>query len=182
MARKAGKVLGPGEKPEVRSRYAYMAFEEHATWSAFLRSRILKLGRVWYGVYVSTSVKVVRGFEGGHAGDHRRIKRHRIDVVGGIRGKIFIIKVKARVNVAAIREVVTYRNMFLREFEVGEPVQAMIVTRTAGDDMLDIAGRQKVKIIALEGGAQRKGREGSGRGRRGQRDAGSSRLKTRREV
>jgi len=160
VGRQEGKLLGRGRKPRIRSRYPYMLDKDHAKWTAFLRSRILKLDQVWYGVYVYTYREVREGSRVFMRGIGVGVHRKRIDVVGRIGRTVFIFKIQNQVSPATIRSLVKTRNIFLREFKVHGPVQAVIIAATADADMHDIAGRLKVRII----------------------DAGRTRVKARREI
>ena len=143
--------LGPGEKPVVRHRYVHMLPEDHTTWTAFLQSEHNDLDEVWYDVHVGRPMHVPSGSPSYMQDVVDGVSRKRIDVVGRVGSGLYIIEVKPHANMVAIGQVITYTNLFIEEFTIHGPVQALIVATTCDADILDIAKRQNVKIIALEG-------------------------------
>jgi len=145
------RLLGPGEKPQVRKRYVHMMHEDYATWTAFMQSEQNKLDEVWYDVHVGRPMAVPAGSPSYMQDVVDGVSRKRIDVVARVGHGIFIIEVKPHANMEAIGQVVTYTNLFVWEFVITGPVNAMIVATTCDADILDTAKMQNVKIIALEG-------------------------------
>lgn len=143
--------LGPGEKPEVRAKYVHLWQKDYATWTAFLQSKAMNLEEVWYDVHVGRPMDVPKGSPEYMQDVVDGVSRKRIDVVGRVGAGLFIIEIKPEANMKAIGQVVTYTNLFIQEFTITGPVQAMIVATTCDADILETAQRQNVKIIALEG-------------------------------
>ena len=148
MNRQAGRSLGPGEKPQIKLRYPYMRDEDCATWRLFLRSGKVEFEEVWYGVHVGTYRKLLAGSPASMPSIGVRVSIKRVDVVGRRGGTLYVIKVKAQVNPAVIRQVVTLRKMFVMEFRITGPVWPLIVAKKCDDSLFDIARIMKVKIIA----------------------------------
>ena len=145
------RTLGTGEKPRVMQRYPHMLPEDHATWTAFIESGQVDLDEVWYDVHVGRPMDVPAGSPAFMQNVVDGVSRKRIDVVGRIANRVFIIEVKPHANMSALGQVVTYSNLFVAEFKIHGPVTAMIVGMSCDADILDIARRHNVKIVALEG-------------------------------
>jgi len=148
---KAKRKLEAGEKPEVKSRYVHMMHEDYATWTSLLKSDQNELDEVWYDVHVGRPMAVPAGSPAYMQDVANGVSRKRIDVVGRIGSSMIIIEVKPHANMEAIGQVITYADLFIEEFEIHGSVSAMIVATTCDADILEIARRQNVKIIALEG-------------------------------
>lgn len=143
--------LGHGEKPEIRSKYVHMMPEDHDTWTAFLQSSENDLIEVWYDVHVGRPMDVPPGSPEYMLKVVEGVSRKRIDVVGRTEKGLYIIEVKPHANMEAIGQVVTYANLFIQEFIIEGPIQGLIVATTCDADILEIAQRMGVKIIALRG-------------------------------
>lgn len=143
--------LGDGEKPKAKSRYVHMLNEDYATWSEFLKGEWNLLDEVWYDVHVGRPMHVPAGSPAYMKDVVDGISRKRIDVIGRQGKGIFVIEVKPHANMESIGQVLTYTDLFIKEFKIHGPVQAMVVATTCDADILDIANLYNVKIIALEG-------------------------------
>lgn len=143
--------LGPGVKPEVRKRYVHMLREDQDTWTAFLQSEWNLFDEVWYDVHVGRPMDLPKDSPNYMRAVVEGVSRKRIDVVGRIGTRISIIEVKPFANMVAIGQVVTYTDLFKREFTKYELVQPTIIAKTCDADILDIANEQNVMIIALQG-------------------------------
>jgi len=143
--------LGTGEEPVARSKYTHLYQKDYATWTAFIESEWNLLDEVWYDVHVGRAMGVPEGSPGWMDDVVAGVSRKRIDVVGRIGTRFYIIEVKPEANMKAIGQVVTYRNLFIKEFKNIGPVQALIVSTTCDADILDIANEQNVTIISLDG-------------------------------
>lgn len=143
--------LGPGEKPVVRRKYVHMLPKDFATWTAFLQYEPDWLKEIWYDVHVGRPMDVPEG-----SPDYMKVvadgvSRKRIDVIGRTKNGLYIIEVKPHANMEAIGQVVTYTDLFVKEFTIKGPVQALIISKTCDADILETAQSQNVKIITLEG-------------------------------
>ncbi len=145
------RLLGPGEKPEARQKYAHMMREDHATWTAFIESDIRDLDEVWYDVHVGAPMELPKDSPNYMKAVVEGVSRKRIDVVGRLGTAMFIIEVKPFANMTAIGQVVTYARLFNREFNIHPNAVPMIVSTRCDRDILEIAESLGVKIIALEG-------------------------------
>jgi hypothetical protein len=143
--------LGPGEKPVVRRRYVHMMPEDYEAWSAYLVSERNELLEVWYDVHVGEPMHVPAGAPEYMKNVAEGVSRKRIDVVGRSAQGIFVIEVKPWASMQALGQVVTYTNLYVREFEIHGSVQAMIVAMECDRDILETAQTMNVKIVALKG-------------------------------
>ena len=149
--RPTNRTLGTGEKPEPRYKYTHLYQQDYATWTAYLKSEWNLLDEVWYDVHVGRPMDIPPDSPDYMQAVVDGVSRKRIDVVGRIENRFFIIEVKPEANMKAIGQVVTYTNLFINEFEITGTVQPMVVATTCDADILDIANEQNVIIVALEG-------------------------------
>lgn len=143
--------LPAGRKAEVQLKYAHMWLKDYATWTAFLRSERCRFEEVWYDVHVGRLMGVPRGSTAYLQRVAEGVSLKRIDVVGRIGRDLYIIEVKPEANMKGIGQVVTYRELFVKEFEVEGAVRGMMVATTCDCDILDVAEKEDVEIIALQG-------------------------------
>lgn len=143
--------LGPGQKPEVRAKYVHMLAEDHSTWTAFLYGHPEEFDEVWYDVHVGQPMAVPAG-----SPDYLRavadgVSRKRIDVVAVSGGVWYVIEVKKHANMESVGQVITYRDLFVKEFDLVGPCHARVIGTTCDGDILDTAKSMNVEVIALEG-------------------------------
>lgn len=135
----------------VKAKYVHLWQKDYATWTDFLQSDRNMLDEVWYDVHVGTPMHVPEGSPTWMQKVVDGVSRKRIDVVGRTGSGLYIIEVKPEANMKAIGQVVTYTELFVKEFRITGAVQAMIVAKTCDRDILATAKMANVKIIALEG-------------------------------
>ena len=143
--------LGTGEKPVVKAKYEHMMREDHATWSAFLVSGDIKFEEVWYDVHVGAPMAVPLGSPEFMKDVVNGISRKRIDVIGKLNSEIHIIEVKPHANMQAVGQVIIYRDLFIKEYELEVAVRCLIVAMTCDRDILETAEKMDVKIVAILG-------------------------------
>lgn len=143
--------LRAGEKPRVMLKYVHLWQKDYATWTAFLRSEWCLFEELWYDVHVGRAMGVPAESPAYMQAVADGVSRKRIDVVGRIGSTLYIIEIKPEANMKGIGQVVTYRDLFVKEFAVPGPVVGMMVATTCDCDILDTATEEGVQIIALEG-------------------------------
>ena len=148
---KQKRSLGGGEKPEVKAKYAHMMAEDYAAWTAYLQSDYEDFDEVWYDVHVGVPMAVPPDSPNYMQAVVDGVSRKRIDVVGRWGNALYIIEVKPHANMTALGQALTYVHLFIEEFTIDGPVRAMIVATTCDADILDIAMRMNIKIVALKG-------------------------------
>lgn len=135
----------------VQAKYVHMLREDHATWTRFLQSKALRFEEVWYDVHVGAPMAVPIGSPEFMKDVVDGVSRKRIDVVGRIGSKIFIVEVKPHANMQAVGQAIIYKALFEKEFTVDGSVNALIVSIKCDRDILETAEKMEVQIIAVEG-------------------------------
>lgn len=143
--------LPAGEKPGVKLKYVHMWQKDYATWTAFLQSEWCEFEEVWYDVHVGRAMAVPVGAAWYMNQVAEGVSRKRIDVVGRMGKALYIIEVKPEANIKGVGQVVTYRDLFNKEFFWPGPVLGMMVATRCDCDILDTANKEGIEIIALEG-------------------------------
>lgn len=128
-----------------------MLAEDHATWTGFLSRFPNEFEEIWYDVHVGQAMPVPEGSPDYLRSVAAGVSRKRIDVIAR-RGKVtYIIEVKKHANMESIGQVITYWDLFLKEFEFPGQVRGMIIATTADADIGVTASRQGVGVVSLEG-------------------------------
>ncbi|KKM78892.1 hypothetical protein LCGC14_1355360 [marine sediment metagenome] len=143
--------LPKGQIAEVRLKYPHMMPEDYATWTEYLGRNEGLLEEVWYDVHVGQAVKVPAGMPDWMSRVADGVSRKRIDVVARSGNVLRIIEVKNLVNMESLGQVLTYRTLFMNEYEVFGPVLAMVVGMTADLDIMETARDLGVVVVGLEG-------------------------------
>lgn len=144
------EALGPGEMPVVRPRYPHMLSEDTRVWTAFLERKIVEVDRVWYDVRVGSVPEAFRRSVGVELKIAKGIYRKRIDVVASVDGEYWVIEVKPVGSMFAIGQVLTYRRLFMRDYDVGGLVRAVVVCWERDEDINEMWG--ELGVVCFEVG------------------------------
>ena len=97
-------------------------------WERFLEKFPEMYKFIQYDVKVGSGTKPVEGGKDAYARDQDILSTYRIDAVGTLDGQIDIIEVKPQASTIAIGQVVTYAELYIRDFKPTEKVIPTIVT------------------------------------------------------
>ena len=125
--------------------------KDFATWTAFLERRIIDIDEVWYDVHVGRPMMVPEGSADWMLKVIAGVSRKRIDVVARKHVTYSVIEVKPHANMEAIGQVITYKQLFIEEFEIAGKVEPVIVAMTADADILESARQQGVMLYPMKG-------------------------------
>ena len=125
--------------------------KDFATWTAFLERRIIDIDEVWYDVHVGRPMMVPEGSADWMLKVIAGVSRKRIDVVTRKHVTYSVIEVKPHANMEAIGQVITYKQLFIEEFEIAGKVESVIVAMTADADILESARQQGVMLYPMMG-------------------------------
>ena len=132
-------------------RYPHMLPEDVDVWREYLGGEPMDFSSVWYDVHVGQAMSVPLGSPAYMRRVVEGISRKRIDVVGLVACELRIIELKGHAGMESIGQVVTYRQLYLEEFETRLPVTCWVICGTADRDILDLAEKLEVQIIPLHG-------------------------------
>lgn len=91
-----------------------------------------------YDVRVGKKTWVHPRWEEAYKRDAQILSKLRIDVVGHRERVIDIIEVKPRFNSAAIGQVLTYKDAFIKDFAPSKPVRAVVVAKEIDPNILPL--------------------------------------------
>lgn len=134
---------------EVRYKYPGMAPLDKAIWERFVEANPLAFEKVAYHVLVGggTEMNTVVNPETG--GDVNNIYQRKIDVVGFNKGTITVIEVKPRASTSAIGQVEGYASLLVRDYDVNEQVNSVILTDELLPDVEFVAKEKGIAILVV---------------------------------
>ena len=153
MAREvmAKRRLVDGERADVRGRYAHCSAEDIFVWRSFLRQAGVEEWEVWYDVHVGRAVELPPGVPEWMSAVAQAVTRKRVDVVARVPGGYWIIELKPYGNMVGVGQAIMYRDLVLEEFDLSGVVEGVLICLQVDVDIVEVARREGVKIIAMEG-------------------------------
>jgi len=130
-------VLGPTQKPIVRTHYPHLLAEDTEVWTKFLKAGFVNITKAWYDVRVGSMV-----FMGPEASEMEMLvaaglTRKRIDVVAEVGGNTWVIEVKPYANMYAVGQIITYVRLFEQEYEYNGELRAVIICDDYDTDLIE---------------------------------------------
>ncbi len=117
--------LFPAEKLQ---QYPHMFPLDIAIWERFLATHEKLYNTVAYDVKVGTGTPVPANTPPEYARMQDILSKYRIDVVGFDGSQIYIIEVKPEASTVALGQVLTYIELYKRDFAPTLPVKGVIIT------------------------------------------------------
>ena len=106
-----------------------------AIWERFLDLHGAEYDGFDYDIKVGTGSVPVPGTPKNYARMQQVLSKYRIDAVGHKNGRREIIEVKPEASTVAVGQIITYVDLYNRDFAPVEPLQGVIVTDRAVGDM-----------------------------------------------
>jgi len=122
-----------------------------STWTQFLESGLMRIDELWYDVHVGRPIDLPDDSPDFLIKVAMGVSRKRIDVVARCRDVIHIVEVKPHANMESVGQIITYRNLFMAEFDIWQKIIGTVVAKTADADILDTALKQGVVIYPMDG-------------------------------
>lgn len=139
--------LGPGRKPMIMPHYPHMLREDSDVWTDFLREGKYAVKEVWYDIHVGEGIKTRDGAAAIERAVAQGVTRKRIDVVCEVLGVIWIVEIKPHANMKALGQVLTYKMLFDKEFQVRGKTVPVVLCDTYDTDISESYEQFGVKII-----------------------------------
>jgi hypothetical protein len=115
-------------------RYPHMFPLDIAIWERFLEGYADLYTGFDYDIKVGTGAVVPEEWEDNYKRMAEVLSKYRIDVVGHKPGRLEIIEVKPEASTVAIGQIVTYMELYRRDFSPSDTLVGVIVTdREVGD-------------------------------------------------
>src|SRR3990172_4555096 len=108
--------------------YPHMFPRDIEIWVRFLDKYAELYTGFDYDIKVGTGAPVKPGTPANYARMQGILSKYRIDAVGYSNSQIYIIEVKPEASTVALGQVVTYIELYKRDFNPSLPVKGMIVT------------------------------------------------------
>lgn len=129
------KALQP---PEKLLRYPHMFPLDIAIWERFLDEYGLLYKGFKYDVKVGRGTDPIGKVPEHYARMQRELSRYRIDAVGLREDRIEVLEVKPNASAGALGQVITYLQLFVKDYPQDLPVVGGIVTDRVRPDMEDL--------------------------------------------
>lgn len=146
-----GIEAGSGQPMELRIRYPHMSPMDNQVWNRYIRENPQAFTEVWYDVRVGTAMVIPRGGPDFLKVVADGVSRKRIDVVGRLGGIYWIVEIKPLGMMKGLGQLITYRDLFIKEFGTKVVVQMLLLCRRMEVDLLSTARDQGISVVALDG-------------------------------
>lgn len=135
--------------PNKLRKYPHMFPEDIAIWERFLEDFASTYKGFDYDVKVGTGIPPHRYITPNYNHMTDILSKYRIDAVGYKDSLIEIIEVKPMASTTAIGQVVTYLELYKRDFNPSLPVKGVIVTDWYIEDIDDLTNRLGIDYYVL---------------------------------
>lgn len=137
-------------KPVLDGRYAHFIEHDEKLWQRFLRHDPLPNALVAYDVHVGTAAATPADLPENYRRMAATLSTKRIDVVIFFPDETAIVEVKPYAGVTAIGQVLSYTNLFRKQYPDEPRPSAMILTDTAQPDMTELCAHFNITLLELD--------------------------------
>lgn len=142
--------LGPGVKPELKTKYKHMMPEDTIIWRRFISNGMYLPDLVWYDVHVGRGIELLSGQPEWMKRMADYTHKKRIDIVWKMGPVWWVIEAKPFAGCVALGQVLFYAELFESEYVPGQLVERGIVTDNVDPDVRPIF--DKAGIVVFEVG------------------------------
>lgn len=135
---------------EKLAKYPHMLARDIKIWEAFIDTHPDWYQEVAYDVKVGKGVEVPDEYPGNIKRDALALTRKRIDVVGWTAGGVDVIEVKPYAGLSAVGQVLSYRELLIRDRAPGVVVRPVIVTDVLQSDLELVCSRLGIVVYVVE--------------------------------
>lgn len=132
-----------------RAKYPHMMKQEIVTWKKFLKRYGHNFSKYRYDVHVGKGVGRIPGFAAVLQDMAVRLTQKRIDVVAARGLETFIIEIKDRASMAAIGQLLTYRELYEKRYGFGRISGLIIVAESVDPDIKGVIEKFKIKLFVV---------------------------------
>jgi len=125
--------------PRLLRKYPHLSTEDIPVWERFLKANPDFYESVAYDVHVGTGSIPPAHLDETTKSMWTRLTQKRIDIVGRRPDKIDIIEVKPILRPSALGQVLTYKNLYEKQFSPEHPTRAVILFELSQPDMIATA-------------------------------------------
>ena len=135
--------------PQDLKLYPHMYHNDIKIWKRFIAKFGKDYQRFEYDVKVGSGTGDIRGRRDAFSRMQQILSLYRIDVLALRSENIEIIEVKPRATAGAIGQVLTYRELFIRDNQPTQPVIPTIVTDYEMPDIRYLTNRLSIRYIVI---------------------------------
>ena len=127
-----------------RIKYPHMIWEEAIVWERFIDANPGYFDSVDYDFRVGVGAQPDESFTPNYQRMVKMLSQHRIDVLGWNGDKPTIVEVKGRAIISTLGQVLGYKTLFEREFNVFGTAEMLVVCDRIGEDVMMVFDRNKI--------------------------------------
>jgi len=131
------------------SKYPHLMPADVAIWERFLERYTDFYDEVEYDARVGSGIEPSDDWPEEIKRDVHALTQKRIDAVGYTKSEIDIIEIKPRASTSAIGQVLSYRELFVRDRKPALPVRGVIITDTLAPDIEELAEKYEITVIVV---------------------------------
>lgn len=132
-----------------KKKYPHMIKQEIVTWKRFLKAYGHNFAKYRYDVHVGRGIGQIPGFTPVLQAMATRITQKRIDVVAARGAETYIIEIKERASMAAIGQLITYRELYEKRYGHGRVTGLIIVAEHVDPDIRGVIEKFKIKLFLV---------------------------------
>lgn len=132
-----------------RVRYPHMIKQEVIIWKKFLKLYGYNFTKYRYDVHVGHGIGRIPGYTTILQDMAVRLTQKRIDVVAVRGGETYIIEIKERASMAAIGQVLTYRELYEQRYGLGRISGLVIAAESVDPDIKKVIEKFGIKIFVV---------------------------------
>jgi hypothetical protein len=127
-----------------------MLSEDTEVWTEFLKQWPWRIDEVWYDVKVGAAAVLADKSDVMLYKIAVGVTRKRIDVVCRVKRNFWIVEIKPYAGYVAFGQVIMYRDLFVREYEIAGYAQPVVVCFEVDPDLLPEFNAAGVSVLTVE--------------------------------
>ena len=122
---------------------------ERPIWARYLASTTEEFLSLTYDLHLGEGAPVDPVWSEGTKAIVAAVSRKRVDVVGETLDSVIIFEVKPRAGMGAMGQLLTYRELYLREHRPTKPLRMVVVCERVEPDVPGIYGQYGIEIALV---------------------------------
>lgn len=122
---------------------------ERPIWARYLAATTEEFLALTYDLHLGEGAPVDPAWSPGTAAIVAAVSRKRLDVVGETADSIIIFEVKPRAGMGAMGQLLSYRELYLREHRPSKPVRMVCVCERVEPDIPRIFGQYGIELAIV---------------------------------
>lgn len=122
---------------------------ERPIWARYLASTTEEFLSLVYDLHLGEGAPIDPALSPGTQAIIAAVSRKRVDVVGETASSIIIFEVKPRAGMGAMGQLLTYRELYLREIRTTKPIRMMVVCERVEPDVPRVYAQYGIEIALV---------------------------------